>query len=428
MLKKKELEKRLRDSYQMFLSPDFLERRSTFARLFELSNDKERYKNLLNERLSHFRNLLRKNDLPADDLQGKVWLLTNTNNQYVTLSPLVEGVKDGVLVSSRFRFTRNKDKQTSFVNFHRQLWSWSAWKTQRQLIKIAKTKDLQKYNRLFHHYRTGFGTYEAAIKTLRHYRPKALVLSNDHVPFYRLLLHACKTLGIPTIYVQHACVADDFPPLHYDLSLLDGQDALDKYRANGKQIAGAFALVGIGKFDQFADRQVLTNEVANIGIPYSKGADFGKLVELRDTITKAYPQLTVTFRSHPGDKRALPQELASANFSHGKTENVFDFLQRQDLIIADDTSTHLEAVLMNISSWYYKFSDGGTDDIYGFVKNGLVERKHTSNAVVADLKPLLKNRPPVRHLAKRYYAPMDTPHDGNCIPLIVKEINAFLSK
>jgi hypothetical protein len=55
-------------------------------------------------------------------------------------------------------------------------------------------------------------------------------------------------------------------------------------------------------------------------------------------------------------------------------ENVFEILRTHDALVAADTSTHLEATLLNVSSMYYRFSPGPTVvDYYGYAAHGLSE-------------------------------------------------------
>ena len=73
-----------------------------------------------------------------------------------------------------------------------------------------------------------YGKFLLAREILKKYNPKILFLSNDHSPFNRCLLHHSKSMGIKTIYMQHASVSDKFPPLEFDYSLLDGQESFEK--------------------------------------------------------------------------------------------------------------------------------------------------------------------------------------------------------
>ena len=84
-------------------------------------------------------------------------------------------------------------------------------------------------------------------------------------PYWRLQ----KQLSIPTIYVQHASVTPYFPPLGFDLNLLEGQATFDQYSKNGP-VPGEHKLVGMPKFDTFINFRNQSSSVQNVGICTNK--------------------------------------------------------------------------------------------------------------------------------------------------------------
>ncbi len=272
------------------------------------------------------------------------------------------------------------------------------------------------------------GQYEASRFFIKKHRPKYIVFSNDHSPLPRAMLLAAKSLNVPTIYVQHASVTPYFPALIFDLNLLEGQDSLDKYAANG-EVTGEVQLIGMPKFDQYTDCRNTSEQVRRVGICCNKMDKQQDLEKLMQNLAENLPNLQFTFRPHPADERVfhLPKGIL---YSDGKKEPVFDFLQQQDLIIAGNTSTHLEATLLNVVSIYYEFSPypAGVSDMYGYYKNGMVEKAEQLEDLVELIQRQAKKKGDVYMKAQSYNALVGTKHEGNSGKLAAEYIQKFLTK
>ncbi len=82
--------------------------------------------------------------------------------------------------------------------------------------------------------------------------------------------------------------------------------------------------------------------------------------------------------------------------SNPKTENAFEFLKNQDLIIASDSSIHLEDALLNITGIYFQFGDSDfTFDYYGYVSTGLTINVNIQATLLKEIATLKNNRPQV---------------------------------
>ena len=78
----------------------------------------------------------------------------------------------------------------------------------------------------FHEYWAAYGHYVVAVRLLRRLAPSAVLVANDHVMWTRTLVQAAREQGIPTCYLQHASVTENFPPLSFDYAFLD--EAIDR--------------------------------------------------------------------------------------------------------------------------------------------------------------------------------------------------------
>ncbi|MBE9610655.1 hypothetical protein [Chitinilyticum piscinae] len=211
-------------------------------------------------------------------------------------------------------------------------------------------------------------------------QPRVLVQSNDHNPLNRAVLRAAQSLGITTVYLQHAPVAAYFPLLEHDVSLLDGQDALDKYRHAGPPrsrivLTGPVRLVlsavpsravpAIGVATNTIDR--LDDVAAMIGVVMASG------------------DWPIVLRPHPGDARfdewrRLAERLA-VGFSDSRSEPSTQYLGQLQRMIAADCGIHLDAALLDIESVCCGLLGAGSTDSYGFVRAGLCPAADSAQAL-----------------------------------------------
>ncbi len=271
------------------------------------------------------------------------------------------------------------------------------------------------------------GQYEACRYFIQKHEPAYIVFANDHTIFPRAMLLAAKSLGVPTIYVQHASVTPYFPPLDFDLSLLEGQATLDRYAQNGR-VGGEVRFIGMPKFDPYVSLRNTQTQVQRVGICCNKLDETADVETLVDYLVAQLPQLRFTFRPHPADERnfSMPEGVLYST----KAENVFDFLQKQDLIIAGNTSTHLEAVLLNVVSVYYEFGayDTNISDMYGYCKNGLVERADTREKLLEIIKNQSnKKDEEVFRKATYYNHTAGTAEEGRSGELAVQYLKEFVN-
>jgi hypothetical protein len=260
---------------------------------------------------------------------------------------------------------------------------------------------------------------------LRRNKPKAVVVANDHVIWQRAFVKAARDEHIPTIYLQHASVTERFPPLAFDYAFLEGTDTLKKYALIGPSQAEVF-LTGMPKLDAFINYLKENDQVHSIGICLNPLDTLPEVRSLCDFLKESFPELSVILRPHPGYKRYKNwEELAYTyawDFSNGKEEGVFQFLERVDAIVAGDSSIHLEATLLNVFPLYYSFGRPKMDP-YGYNRNGLVEYFDTPEAVRVKISELLVHTPSVRSRSKLYNATVGTKYDGRSTDLSCMLIN-----
>src|SRR5690606_38928812 len=108
------------------------------------------------------------------------------------------------------------------------------------------------------------------------------------------------------------------------------------------------------KFDRYLAFRRAVCSSNNIGIPYNLNDSKTVLVALVEHLQEVFPDKRITLRKHPKDKsRSTDLEaLKGIDWSDPTQEEPFDFLLRQDILVAGNSSIHLEATLLNKLSVY----------------------------------------------------------------------------
>jgi hypothetical protein len=364
-----------------------------------------------------------------DELRGKVWLYVVSANNYDALEFIKKARPDAVLVAGQAKNIGRYNTAVNRLSLRRKLLYY--WQFPVAFVGLLRTEGKRAW-RFFDFIFYAIGYYEVYRRALRHYRPRAVVFSNDHNDDTRSLLLACRAEGVPTAYVQHASVSANFPPLGFELSLLEGQDALDKYRLCGP-VAGQVALVGMPKADAYLSQKNTTQAVRRVGIACNIHDPMPALVATLVHLLGELPDLTFTLRPHPSDGRdfgPLQRQLPALQWSNAREENVFKFLQNQDALVAADTSTHLEATLLNVASIYFRFSTNPlTDDYYGYAARGMVERADTPDELASILRRYALQKPQDLYLRAAYYnATLGTPDEGRSQARTLALLNEWLTE
>ena len=363
-----------------------------------------------------------------DKLAGATWLYVVSANNYEALHFIAEARSDAVLVAGQGKQLGRYGGVVNRLSLRRKILYYGQFPA--ALLGLRRRVG-GRATRFFDLVFYAVGYYEVYRRALRRYRPRAVVFANDHNDDARALLLACRAEGVPTAYVQHASVSTNFPPLGFDLSLLEGQDALDKYRQCGP-IRGRVELVGMPKADAFLSQRNLAPHVRRVAVACNL---LDELPALADTLTyllRELPELTFTLRPHPGDRRdfgPLRRALPPLRWSDPQQENVFEFLQQHDALVAADTSTHLEATLLNVASVYYRFSPTPTlADYYGYAAHGLSEWAHDHAALAAALTRLARHKPADLYRRAAYYnATLGTPAEGHSRALALRQLAEWLA-
>jgi hypothetical protein len=357
-----------------------------------------------------------------ETLRGKPWLFIISENNRNTLSSLKEKIKGAVYVTDVSE-CKKKDDIVLLLDLRIWLYLYKFPYILWHCYKVYNKEALSYIDYVF----KAVGHYEACLWFLKKYRPAYIVFSNDHVILPKALLLAAKSLKIPTVYIQHASVSSYFPPLDFDLNLLEGQATVDIYKAIGP-IKGKTHLIGMPKFDSYINCRNQAEKVTRMGVCYGLLDEQGDIERLLFYLKEELPEITFSFRPHPIDNRdfILPEGVCLST----KEETIFEFLQKQDLIIAGNTSTHLEAVLLNVTSIYYAYSaiQNLMDDYYGYYKNNLVKKANSKEELVALIQEQAQKKDKdIYQKAVYYNALVGTENEGKSSALAIQYIDELIS-
>jgi hypothetical protein len=358
-----------------------------------------------------------------EDLEGKIWLYVVSQNNYEALNFLKEKLPETVFIAGQNKQIGRYNKKVNRLSLRWKLFhtAWLFFPVFIGLYKVHGRRAFRFFDIIF----ISIGYYEQYRKHLKKYKPRAIIFANDHNDDARAMLLAANEQHIPTIYIQHASVSTAFPPLEFSLSLLEGQDALDKYKQCGP-ISGEVKLIGMPKADKFMQFRNFKKTVENVGIAGNLLDDYAALKETIIHLAQHFPEIHFTFRPHPGDKRDftfVQRAGKNAILSSPKTETAFEFLKRQDAIIAADSSIHLEAALLNIPGIYFRFGESKfTWDYYGYVKQGLIKNAATLNDLIQNLTAYKIQKPEVYQKAGYYNATIGTENEGKSDELVQKAL------
>lgn len=374
---------------------------------------------------------------------GEAALLTITTNQFDALSPFAvqlarRGIECRMLINEDVRVAPLDLPEEAPLKIEEGMRSLEGWG---RLFSIpflplvllraftSRGYQLRSFAWAIDQYWYAYGLYFVCRWWLLSSRPAALVLSNDHSVLPCTLRTAANHEGIPTFYIQHACVTDRFPPLRFKYSLLDGRDALNKYAAAGPTESNIF-LIGMCKADKHAHAWNDSTAVRTLGVCLSMVDDLDRSEEMLDSIGNAGLDFEVTVRPHPRSSSATLQRIRSVvdrlGFHYsGLEETAFEFLLRQDAVVGGVSAVTLEAAMINVTPIHFRLNNG-TRDWYGFIERGLCPSFDQPEDLVEHLRKIRDNRPDASDVSAYYCETLGTSSHGHSAELAAEVVAAVV--
>lgn len=217
-------------------------------------------------------------------------------------------------------------------------------------------------------------------RTMKKIKPKYVITANDHNVANRCMIAVADFFDVKTVYLQHASVSKLFPSLEFDYAFLDGQVALENYRrCEINRPLGKIRNKRTVVFLSGQKKKLFLSEsgIRNcVGIALNAFDDVDKSVELVKKLSDV--GFKIALRWHPGQPKEQVRRFVE-EFSHSRDvllsnprqEVVSDFISRLRVLVAGNSSIHLEAAISGVQPVYYEINPSDNSDYYGYVSNGV---------------------------------------------------------
>ncbi len=223
----------------------------------------------------------------------------------------------------------------------------------------------------------------------------ATLVSSDSSPEAIGLTLAMTDRPCARLYVTHGHIPDrpwreDQPPtMHFDGFILDGQAALDIYKRS-QRVTVPVVFKGVEGTDRSLRLAALEKDRLRIGIFASLQTDFNKCQRVIRGVRRRFSLEHIVLRlhtnkvaRHPHMRRLLAglEGVDGADADRSLQEDI----DRCDLVIAGDTSVHLNVLKHGVPTVYVAGMDNVPHDFYGFIRGGLIPAFDSVEAADMDL-------------------------------------------
>ena len=217
---------------------------------------------------------------------------------------------------------------------------------------------------------------------------EGIVVANDHSAEFVSLLCAARLLGVKTFYLQHAHINRQFPALSMDVALLDGELAARAYTHQPAKRTRVY-LTGAPRLSPLIELRKETCQT--VGIALSMGEFGDEITPLIDCIiSSGFPDVVRLHPREPESRRLLVEELSirkpGLTCSDASVESVATFLSKVGVVVAGDSSIHMEAFLGGRPSFYMHLNKLKAYDYYGFCELGLARAMDGLETIVQALR------------------------------------------
>ncbi len=345
----------------------------------------------------------------------------NTTNQREALLPLFEALGDRAeLISENSDFTDDllpdAYLKSEYLKYSSKMLGWF-YSFKGRDRDVFRSRYYNFYRRLgqFNYYLNAFQRSKGTVK--------AYIASNDHSGLSQVGFVAARKARVPTVYIQHASINENFPPLSAEIAFLDGEDAKEKYLAAGKTET-EIHLVGSLKYDPYLKRREIDEQKDLVGVCIGMVYhDINENFKLCEALEKAGKRFCLRF--HPLMDEAVQKRFTDRGWEiSDKEENAPDFILRCGIIVSGDSNILLEAIILKRQPIYFA-STGVSIDYYGFVKQEICKTAClTFGEVISQLDEEF-DLTYHRQKAKRYNETLGTENEGRSTELVIKLMKSY---
>lgn len=419
-----------KEIFAMYLDPNFIGLERTKAALEKYQSKsilKSVKKILFSNDLITLTRKEKSSDLITEEfLRNNYWLIIGTRNQYTSTKFMYDNFSN----IQYFHFTKPHTNNIS-LNIREMTNFNTSYTEYRLILRSLFVKFPYQLVTFFPLFYKNIYWFDYYLNVLQKYKPKGIIISNDHFPEYRAIVLAAKYLGIKTMYIQHACVTTNFPKLIVDIAFLDGDDAKNKYLSKGRTDTNIIK-IGTPRLSTAPPKTIKYSfeKQVTIGLAFNTVDHIERVITLIQTISNKFKSAKIYVRPHPADTRDLSNlhSLQHGNiyYSNPLNDSANDFLKKIDILIAGDSSIHLEALYNNVVSFGHSFNDRPFEDYYDFVRNGLIT---VPDCILSALDKCLEKSQikEKRKNAKTYISTINSQHEGQELDFAINQIRPHLS-
>jgi hypothetical protein len=222
-----------------------------------------------------------------------------------------------------------------------------------------------------HHVLTAILEYIFYKKLFMRLNCPGILTTNDTAARSNALVAAAKMQGRTTFYIQHAHISTSFPRLIVDVAILDGAAARVLYDAIGKHTARVLYRGVEGEY-RHLHLENLHKEKICVGLFINTLPDPPVMQALAALDALDFVEKIIV-RYHPAFPCTI--DFSSEKFSlSDMSRTPWADGARCDLVLAGNSSVHLNLVKYGVPCVYLENLDPIGDDYYGFVAAGLLPR------------------------------------------------------
>jgi hypothetical protein len=213
-------------------------------------------------------------------------------------------------------------------------------------------------------------TKDLAADLYRRAKPKVVVVSNDHGGMFRAFIRVAREYDLKVVYTQHASIGKNFPPLDFDLSLLDGLQAYLRYSDSG---APRGNVVITGRIRPPPLQRPRSRKALVVGIATNWDDPLGEWIPLLRSVRARFPD--VVLRCHPAETRKIAWIALCRLFQIRVDSGTLDsFLSEASVLISGVSGIVLDAALRGVPSLVYLSALRRSEkmfDYFGYQQFGL---------------------------------------------------------
>ncbi len=199
-------------------------------------------------------------------------------------------------------------------------------------------------------------------------RARLMVVANDHTDFPVVASMVMQYYRVPVLYVQHAEISHNFPPLDFDVSILRNVKSLQKYEAIGKVRGDIYVVPRSGSSGDWRQLSRTAKRAnAAVVIYLSSVFDVAEVLKCVSALLKNDSVSQVGVKPHPRADISLlclpPQVFVYSSIP-----------EFEHIAVVPNSSVVIELLEHGVPVFQYFDLDEVAADYYGFVRENITKQ------------------------------------------------------